>query len=69
MEVCCRTKQNKQGKGRGRSGRKQQGIRKVGDQPDQSDVEGSDVSKDDGYYVFSASDGESNTLRYFTSHD
>ena len=68
MEVCCHTKQNKQGKGRGdnrhrgKSGRKRPGVRKIGDQPDQSNVEGSDASEDDGYYVFSTSDGESNTL-------
>ena len=62
MEVCCHTKQDKHGKGRGKSGRKREGVRTIGDQPDQGDVEGSEVSKDDGFYVFSASDGESNTL-------
>ena len=68
MEVCCHTKQDKQGKRRGdnrrtgKSGRKRPGVRKIGDQPDQSNVEGSDVSEDDGYFVFSTSDGESSTL-------
>ena len=62
MEVCCHTKQDKHGKGRGKSGRKREGVRTIGDQPDQGDVEGSEVSKDDGFYVFNASDGESNTL-------
>ena len=68
MEICCRTKQDKQGKGRGdsrrrgKSGRKRQGVRRIGDQPDQSNVEESDASEHDGYYVFSTSDGESNTL-------
>ena len=68
MEVCCRTKHNKQGQGRGDSrrrgkfGRKRHGIRKIGDQPEQSNMEGSNASDDDGYYVFSASDRESNTL-------
>ena len=65
MEVCFRTKQHKQGKGRGysrhrgKSGRKRQGVRKIGDQPDQSNLEGSDVSDASD----STSDGcESNTL-------
>ena len=68
MEVCCRTKQEKQGKGRGDSrrrgkfGRKRDGVRKIGEQPEQSNEEGSNASEDDGYYVFSASDGEANTL-------
>ena len=62
MEVCCHTKQDKHDKGRGKPGRKREGVRAIGDQPDQGDVEGSEVSEDDGYYVFSASDGESNTL-------
>ena len=61
MEVCCNTKTDKQGKGRGDSkrrgkpGRKRDGVRKIGDRPEQSNVEGSDASEDDGYY-------ESNTL-------
>ena len=44
MEVCCCTTQDKQGKGRGdsrrrgKSGRKRQGVRKIGYQPDQSDM-------------------------------
>ena len=38
------------------------GVLKIGDQPEQNNVEESDASEDDGYYVFSASDGESNTL-------
>ena len=64
MEVCCCTKQDKQGKGkgdsrhRGKFGRKRDGVRKIGDQPEQSNVEESDASED----VFSASDSESNTL-------
>ena len=68
MEICRRTKQDKQGKGRGdsrrrgKSGRKRQGVQRIGDQPDQSNVEESDASEADGYYVFSTSDGESNTL-------
>ena len=68
MEVYCHTKQDKQDKGRGnskrrgKSGRKRDGARKIGDQPEQSNVEGSDASENDGYYVFSASDGESDTL-------
>ena len=68
MEVCCRAKQDKQGKGRGDSrrrgkfGRKRDGVRKIGEQSEQSNEEGSNASEDDGYYVFSASDGESNTL-------
>ena len=68
MEVCCHTKTDKQGKGRGDSkcrgkpGIKRDSVRKIGNQPEQSNVEGSDASEDDGYYVFSASDGESNTL-------
>ena len=51
MEICCRTKQDKQGKGRGdsrrrgKSGRKRQGVRRIGDQPDQSNVEESDASR------------------------
>ena len=62
MEICCRTKQDKQGKGRGgsrrrgKSGRKRQGVRKIGDQPNQSNVGESDPSEDDGYYVLSTSD-------------
>ncbi|KAL9987020.1 hypothetical protein ACROYT_G001254 [Oculina patagonica] len=56
MEVCCHTKQDKHGKGRGKFGRKREGVPTIGDQPDQGDVEGSEVSEDDGYYVFSASD-------------
>ena len=68
MQVFCRTKQDKQIKGscdsrsRGKSGRKRDGIRKIGDQPEQSNVEGSDASEDDGFYAFSASGCESNTL-------
>ena len=68
MEVCCRTKQDKQGNGRGDSRRrgkferKRDGVRKIGEQPEQSNEEGSNASEDDGYYVFIASDGESNTL-------
>ncbi|KAL9975199.1 hypothetical protein ACROYT_G012329 [Oculina patagonica] len=62
MEVCCRTKQDKQGKGKGKSGRKREGVRTIGDQPDQGDVEGSEVSEGDRFFVFSASEGESNTL-------
>ena len=68
MEVCCRTKQNKQGKGsgdsglRGKFGRKRDGVRKIGEQLEQSYEEGSNASEDDGYYVFIASDGESNTF-------
>ena len=68
MEVCCRTKPDEQGKGRGdskrrrKSGRKRDGVRKIGDQPEKTNVEGGDASEDDGYYVLSASDGESNTL-------
>ena len=68
MEVCCHTKQDKQGKGRSDSkrivkyGRKRDRVWKTGNQPKRSNVEGSNESKDDGYYVFSASDGESNTL-------
>ena len=64
----CRTKQDKQIKGRddsrrrGKSGRKRDGIRKIGAQPEQSNVEGSDASEDDGFYVFSASGCESITL-------
>lgn len=34
----------------------------IGDQPERSNVDGSGLSKDDGFYVFSASDGESKTL-------
>ena len=54
MEACCHTKTDKQGKGRvdskrrGKSGRKQDSVRKIGDQPEQSNVEGSDASEDDG---------------------
>ena len=68
MEICCRTKPDKQFKRRGdskhreKSGRKRDDVRKIGVQPEQSNVEGSDASEDDGYYVLSASDGESNTL-------
>lgn len=68
MEVCCRTKQDKQSKGksdnrrRGKYIRKRDGVWKISNQPEQSKVAGSNVSEDDGYYVFSASDGESNTL-------
>ena len=68
MEVCCRTKQDKQGKGRGDSRRrgnfrrKRDGVRKIGEQPEQSYEEGSNASEEDGYYVFIALDGESNTL-------
>ena len=68
MEVRCSTKQDKQGKGKGdsrckgKSGRKGQGVRKIGEQPDQSNVKGSNASEDDGYYDFSTSDGKSNTL-------
>ena len=68
MEVCCHTKQDKQGKGRGDSirrekfGRRGGGVRKIGEQPEQSYEEGSNASEDDGYYVFIASDSESNTL-------
>ncbi len=54
MEVCCHTKLDKHGKGKGKSGRKREGIRTIGNQPDQGDVEGSEVSEDDGFYVFSA---------------
>lgn len=62
MEVCCHREQDKHGEGRGKSGRKREGVWTIGDQPDQDDVERSEVSKDDGFYVFSASDSESNTL-------
>ena len=68
VEVCCRAKQDKQFKGRGDSrrrgkfGRKRDGVRKIGEQSEQSNEEGSNASEDDGYYVFSALDGESNTL-------
>ena len=68
MEVYCSMKLIKQGKGRGnsrrrgKSGRKRDGVRKIGDQPEQSNVEESGASEDDGCYVFSPSDGESNTL-------
>ena len=33
----------------------------VGNHPEQSNMEGSDGSEDKGYYVFSASDDDSNT--------
>ena len=63
MEVCCRTKQDKQGKGRGDSRRRGNlGRIRDGVQPEQSNEEGSNASEDNGYYVFIASDGESNTL-------
>ena len=62
MEVCCHREQDKHGEGRGKSGRKREGVWTIGDQPDQDDVERSEVSKDDGFYVFSAPDSESNTL-------
>ena len=51
MEVCCHTKPGKQGKGRGDSkrrgkpGRKQEGVRRIGDQLEQSIVEGSDAKR------------------------
>jgi len=75
MEVCCHTKLDKQGKGRGdsrrrgKSGRKRDGVRKIGDQPEQSHEEESDASEDNGYYVFSASDGESKTLPPMTENE
>ena len=53
MEVCCHTKLDKQGKGRGngrrrgKSGRKRDSVRKIGDQPEQNNVEESDASEDD----------------------
>ena len=62
MEICCRMKQDKKGKGRGdsrrkgKSGRKRYGVRKIGDQSEQSNMEGSDASEDYGYYAFSALD-------------
>ncbi|KAL9956808.1 hypothetical protein ACROYT_G038347 [Oculina patagonica] len=63
MEVFCHTKQDKHCKGRGKSGRrKREGVRNIGDQPDQGDVEGSEASEDDGFYVFSASDGKQELL-------
>ena len=65
MEVCCHLKPGKQGKGRGdgkRRGKLERKLDGIGDMPEQSNMEGSDASEDDGYYVFSASDSESNTL-------
>ncbi|KAL9950869.1 hypothetical protein ACROYT_G043439 [Oculina patagonica] len=47
MEVCCHTEQDKYGKGEGKSVRKREGVHNIGDQPDQGDVEGSEVSEDD----------------------
>ena len=75
MEVCCRTNQDKQGKGRGDSrrrgkfGRKRDGVRKISEQPEQSNKEGSNASEDNGYYVFSALDGESNTLHLMIKNE
>ncbi len=62
INVCYHTKQDKQYKGRCKSGGKREGVRNIGDQPDQGDEEGSEVNKVDEFYVFSASEGESNTL-------
>ena len=42
----------------GKSGRKRDGVQKIGDQPEQSNVDGSYVNEDDGSYVISASEGE-----------
>ena len=74
MEFFCHTKVEKHGKGgrknrnKSQSGNKPRpGVRNISDKPSQHKEEGGDEVKDDSYYVFSASDGESHTLTVIDS--
>ena len=53
----------------GKFGRKRDGVQKIGEQPKESNEERSNASEDDVYYVFIASDGESNTLPFMIENE